>query len=57
MIEDIRFTSSIDLSSGIRIGYIDKKDAKKLSLANLPPIESVLIRLDRITGESVILRK
>jgi hypothetical protein len=57
IIEDIRFTSSIDLSDEIRIGYIDKSDIKKLSLANLPTTESVLIRLDRTTGESVILRK
>ena len=57
IIEDNRFTNSIDISPEIRIGYIDKKDTKKLSLSNLPLTESLLIRLDRTTGESVILRK
>ncbi len=56
-ISDIRFTNSIDLSPQIRIGYIDKKDTKKLSIANLPANESVLIRLDRTTGSSVVLRR
>ena len=55
--EDIRFTNSISLSPEIRIGYIDKKDTKKLSIANLPLTESVLIRLDRTTGEGVVLRR
>ena len=55
-IEDIRFTDAIDLSSGIRLGYIDQKDTKKLSLANLPLGQSILVRLDRNTGESSIVR-
>ncbi len=53
---DIRFTNSIDISPQVRIGYIDKKDTKKLSLANLPLTHSVLVRLDRGTGMSVIVR-
>ncbi len=57
LIEDIRFTNSIDISPQIRIGYIDKKDTSKLSLANFPLTDSLIIRLDRVTGESIVLRR
>lgn len=57
LIEDIRFTNSIDISPRIRIGYISKIDTKKLSLANLPITDSVLIQIDRSKGDSVILRR
>jgi hypothetical protein len=56
-IEDIRFTDAIDLTPDIRLGYIDKKDTTKLSIGNFAPGQSVLIRLDRTTGESVVTRK
>ena len=56
-IEDIRFTDAIDLTPYIRLGYIDQKDTQKLSLGNFAPGQSVLIRLDRTTGESVVVRK
>jgi hypothetical protein len=49
LIEDIRFSDSIDISPEIRLGYIDKKDTSKLRLANLPLGQSLLIRLDRTT--------
>ncbi|MBC7503907.1 hypothetical protein H7169_02965 [Candidatus Gracilibacteria bacterium] len=55
LIEDIRFSDSIDISPQIRLGYIDKKDSAKLTLANLPLGQSLLIRLDRRTGESIIV--
>jgi hypothetical protein len=57
LIEDIRFTDAIDLDHDTRLGYIDATDSKKLSLGNFPLGQSVLIRLNRITGESVVLRK
>ena len=57
LVEDIRFTNSIDISPRIRIGYIDKKDTTKLSLGNFPLTDSLIIRLDRVTGESVVLRR
>ena len=47
----------VDINPRIRIGYISKNDVKKLSLGNFPLSDSVLIQIDRITGESVILRK
>ena len=53
---DIRFTDSIDISPEIRLGYIDKNDNQRLSLGNFPLGESVLIRLDRATGESHVVR-
>ncbi|MBC7498673.1 hypothetical protein H7170_03465 [Candidatus Gracilibacteria bacterium] len=56
-IEDIRFTDAIDLTPDIRLGYIDQKDTTKLSIGNFPLGQSVLIRLDRTTGESVVVRK
>lgn len=56
LIEDIRFTDAIDLSNQIRIWYIDKNDIAKLSLGNFPSTTSILIRLNRATGESVVLR-
>ena len=49
LIEDIRFSDSIDISPQIRLGYIDRDDTTKLKLANLPLGESLLIRLDRST--------
>lgn len=55
--EDIRFTDAIDLTPEIRLGYIDKNDTAKLSIGNFVPNQSVLVRLDRTTGESVIVRK
>ena len=55
--EDIRFTDAIDLTPEIRLGYIDQKDTAKLSLGNFSLGQSVLIRLDRTTGESVVVRK
>jgi hypothetical protein len=55
--DDIRFTNSIDLDSHIRIGYISKSDSLKLSLGNFPTTDSVLIQVDRLTGESVVLRR
>ena len=55
IIEDIRFSDSIDISPQIRLGYIDKNDTTKLALANLPLGESLVIRLDRSTGESTIV--
>ncbi|MBX9809770.1 hypothetical protein K2X92_05260 [Candidatus Gracilibacteria bacterium] len=55
-IEDIRFSDSIDISPDIRLGYIDQKDTKKLSLSNLPSGKSVLIRLDRKTGNTIIIK-
>ena len=57
LIEDIRFTDSIDVSPSIRLGYISRDDSQKLSLGNFPTGESLLIRLDRTTGESSIVRK
>lgn len=57
LMEDIRFTDAIDIDPQVRIGYIDKNDAVKLSIGNFPPATSVLIRLNRATGESVVLRK
>ncbi len=57
LIEDIRFTDAIDLSPDIRLGYIDRDDTAKLSLGNFPLGQSVLLRLDRTTGESTIVRK
>lgn len=57
LIEDIRFTDAIDLDNSIRLGYIDATDSKKLSLGNFPLGQSVLIRLNRITGESVVVRE
>ena len=57
LIEDIRFTDSIDISPSIRLGYISRDDNQKLSLGNFPTGESLLIRLDRTTGESSIVRR
>ncbi len=57
LLDDIRFTDSIDISPQVRIGYIDKSDTLKLSLGNFPSATSVLVRLNRATGESVVLRK
>lgn len=56
LLDDIRFTDAIDINPQIRIGYIDKNDQSKLSLANFPSGQSLLIRLNRTTGESIILR-
>ncbi len=55
--EDIRFTDAIDLTPEIRLGYIDKNDTAKLSIGNFVPNQSVLVRLDRTTGEGVTVRK
>jgi hypothetical protein len=57
LIEDIRFTDAIDLTPQIRLGYIDKNDTAKLSIGNFSLGQSVLVRLDRTTGESTIVRK
>lgn len=57
LVQDIRFTNSIDISPQIRIGYIDKRDTTKLSLGNFPLTDSLLIRLDRVTGQSIVLRR
>jgi hypothetical protein len=56
-IEDIRFTDAIDLTPDIRLGYIDQKDTTKVSIGNFPQGQSVLIRLDRTTGESRVVRR
>ncbi len=56
LFEDIRFTDAIDLSPQIRLGYIDALDTSKLSLANLPLGQSALIRLDRTTGEDIVVK-
>lgn len=55
--EDIRFTDAIDLTPEIRLGYIDKNDIAKLSIGNFATNQSVLVRLDRTTGDSIIVRK
>ncbi len=56
-IEDIRFTDAIDLTSDIRLGYIDQRDTMKLSIGNFAQGQSVLSRLDRTTGETIVVRK
>ncbi len=55
--ENPRFTDFLDVSSNIRIGYISANDTNKLSLSNFPIGTSILIILDRTTGESYIVRK
>ena len=55
--EDIRFTDAIDLTPEIRLGYIDKNDTTKLSIGNFALGNSVLVRLDRETGESRVVRE
>jgi hypothetical protein len=55
--EDIRFTDAIDLTPDIRLGYIDKNDTTKLSIGNFAQGQSVLVRLDRTTGESRVIRE
>ena len=55
--EDIRFTDAIDLTPDIRLGYIDANDTIKLSLGNFSFGQSVLVRLDRTTGESRVVRQ
>ena len=55
--EDIRFTDAIDLTPEIRLGYIDKNDTTKLSIGNFAIGNSVLVRLDRETGESRVVRE
>lgn len=55
--ENPRFTDWIDASPTVRIGYISAEDSQKLALSNYPLGESVLIRLDRTTGQSQVLRK
>ena len=57
VMEDIRFTDSIDISPSIRLGYIGRYDSQKLSLGNFPTGESLLIRLDRTTWDSSIVRR
>ena len=55
--EDIRFTDAIDLTPDIRLWYIDKNDTAKLSIGNFATGNSVLVRLDRTTGESRVVRE
>ena len=55
--EDIRFTDAIDLTPEIRLGYIDKSDTAKLSIGNFASNQSILVRLDRTTGESRMVRE
>lgn len=52
-----RFTDWLDISPTERLGYIDKSDWDKLSLSNLPTWESVLVRLDRITWQSSVIKR
>jgi hypothetical protein len=52
-----RFTDYIDISSRYRIGYIDKKDQKKLSLQNLPLDESLFFLVDRTSTSSKIIKR
>lgn len=55
--ENLRFTDYIDISSRYRIGYIDANDQQKMSLSNLDSSESLLLFLDRKTGESRIVKR
>ncbi len=53
----LRFTDYIDISPRYRIGYIDKFDKEKLSLANLPLEDSLFILLDRNSTGTQIIKK
>ncbi len=55
--ENMRFTYAIDISPYERIGYISASDSEKLLLSNFSTGTSMLIHLDRSTGETYILRK
>jgi hypothetical protein len=57
LIPDLRFTDVIDVSSRTRIGYIDASDTTRLSLGNHDLWKSILVELDRTTGEWFILRE
>lgn len=57
IIQNPRFTDFLDISSTIRIGYIDQTDKKRLELSNFPLNESVLVFLNRGTGDNYVLKK
>ncbi len=52
-----RFTDWLDISDRVRIGYISADDTKKLQLSNMNLGQSVLILLDRYTGQSSIIQQ
>ena len=51
-----RFTDYIDISDTLRVGYIDKKDSKLLDLSNFQLNTSILLLVNRRTGESRTLK-
>lgn len=52
-----RFTDWLDISPSLRLWYIDKDDTQKLSLSNLPSGQSVLISLNRMTGDYHVIKR
>ncbi len=52
-----RFTDFLDITPTDRIGYIASTDTEKLQLWNFQPGISVLVRLNRSTGEVSILEQ
>ncbi len=56
-VPNLRFTDYIDISPYQRIWYIGADDSDRLALSNLPLWKSVLVLVDRSTGEDVIIKR